>query len=290
MSRVSIVIPAYNAAAFVRDAIDSALAQTHPDVEVIVVDDSSTDDTPRVLAGYGDRIRVHRQANTGVAGARNTGARIATGEWVAFLDADDVWLPAKTASQLDAAADRAWVYTNRYNFGARGALPEIQSDVTLMTSGDVFVPLLMRGNFITVSSVMMRTALFQQLGGFYHQKGGCEDWDLWLRVSSERHDVAFVADPLVGYRFTPTSMSANHRAMAPARRAVVARALDSARGRSLPWRVRRQVWAETCRTNGWDAGRSGARLDALSDYARAALAWPLNPQPYKEALKVCLNA
>lgn len=290
MSRVSIIIPAYNAAAFVRDAVDAALAQTHPDVEVIVVDDSSTDDTPQVLATYGDRIRVHRQPNAGVAGARNTGARLATGDWVAFLDADDVWLPRKIEAQLEAADGRAWVYTNRFNFGARGVLPEVQTDVTMMSEGDVFVPLLLRGNFITVSSVMIRTALFQQVGGFYHQKGGCEDWDLWLRVSSHGHEVAYAPEPLVGYRFTPTSMSANHRAMAPARRAVVARALDSERGRSLPWRLRRQIWAETCRTNGWDAGRSGARLDALADYARAALAWPLNPQPYKEALKVCLNA
>ena len=290
MTRVSVIIPAYNAAAFVREAVDSALAQTHRDTEVIVVDDSSTDETPQVLAGYGERIRVHRQPNAGVAGARNTGARLATGEWVAFLDADDVWLPGKIEAQLARVGGCNWAYTNRYNFGARGPLPEVQTDVTLMTDGDVFVPLLLRGNFITVSSVMMRTALFEQLGGFYHQKGGCEDWDLWLRVSSHHHDVRYVPEPLVGYRFTPTSMSANHRAMAPARRAVVARALQTDRGRALPWRLRRQIWAETCRTNGWDAGRSGARLDALTDYARAALAWPLNPQPYKEALKVCLNA
>lgn len=290
MTRVSVIIPAYNAAAFVCEAVNSALAQTHPDVEVIVVDDSSTDDTPDVLARYGSRIRVHRQPNGGVSSARNTGASLATGDWVSFLDADDVWAPRKIEAQLEAVGGGAWAYTNRYNFGARGAVPEIQTDVTRMSEGDVFIPLLLRGNFITVSSVMMRTALFEELGGFYHQKGGCEDWDLWLRAASRHHQIRFVREPLVGYRFTATSMSANHRAMAPARRAVVARALDTERGRSLPWRLRRQIWAETCRTNGWDAGRSGARLDALANYARAAMAWPLNPQPFKEALKVCLNA
>jgi glycosyltransferase involved in cell wall biosynthesis len=290
MTRVSVIIPAYNAAAFVGEAVNSALAQSHPDVEVIVVDDSSTDGTPEILARYGDRIRVHRQPNGGVSSARNTGAALAGGDWVSFLDADDVWAPRKIEAQLTAAVDGEWVYTNRFNFGARGPLPEIQSDVTLMTEGDVFVPLLMRGNFITVSSVMMRTALFQQLGGFHHQPGGCEDWDLWLRASSRHHQIRFVPEPLVGYRFTGSSMSANHRAMAPARRAVVARALESDRGRSLPWHLRRRIWAETCRTNGWDAGRAGARLDALADYARAALAWPLNLHPYKEALKVCLHA
>ena len=287
---VSVIIPAYNAAAFVREAVDSALAQTHPNIEVIVVDDSSTDETPAILAAYGDRIRVHRQPNTGVGGARNTGARLATGEWVAFLDADDVWLPRKIEAQLNAVGDGAWVYTNRFNFGARGPVPEVQSDITLMTDGDVFVPLLLRGNFITVSSVMMRTRLVLEVGGFCHQNGGCEDWDLWLRVAVRHHEVRYVAEPLVGYRFTTTSMSANHRAMAPARRAVVASALETERGRSLPWSLRRKIWAETYRTNGWDAARSGARWDALAHYARAAAAWPLNFEAYKGAIQVCVNA
>ena len=286
---MSIVIPAYNAAAFVGEAVDSALAQTHPDTEVIVVDDSSTDETPAILAAYGDRIRVHRQSNAGVGGARNTGAGLATGDWVAFLDADDVWAPRKIEAQLDAVGDGAWVYTNRFNFGARGPVPELQSDAMSMTDGDVFVPLLLRGNFITLSSVMMRTGLVQELGGFCCQYGGCADWDLWLRAASRRHEVRYVAEPLVGYRFTATSMSANHRAMAPARRAVVARALETERGRSLTWSLRRRIWAETYITNGWDAARWDARWEALANYARAAAAWPLDPTPYKEAVKVCLN-
>jgi glycosyltransferase involved in cell wall biosynthesis len=289
MARVSIIIPTYNAAAFVREAIDSALAQTYTDREVIVIDDGSTDETPEILASYGTRIRAHRQPNAGVAVARNTALRIAAGTWVAFLDADDIWAPEKVAAQLDAAGDCGWAYTNRFNFDARGLHPDVQSNITLMPEGDVFVPLLMRGNFITLSSVLIRKAIVEQFGGFYDQKGGCEDWDLWLRVAAN-HPVRYVPEPLLRYRFSPTSLSANHRAMAPARRAVVARALTSARGRTLPWRLRRQIWAETCRTNGWDAGRRGARLDALIDYGRAALAWPLDPQPYKEALKVCLNA
>jgi glycosyltransferase involved in cell wall biosynthesis len=290
MPRVSIVIPVYNAAAFVREAVDSALAQTHPDTEVIVIDDGSTDETPAILAAYGNRIRVHRQRNTGVGGARNTATQLATGEWLAFLDADDVWAPRKIETQLDAVGDGAWVYTNRFNFGARGPLPELQSDVTLMTDGDVFVPLLLRGNFITLSSAMMRTRLVIDLGGFCCRDGGCSDWDLWLRAASRRHEVRYVAEPLVGYRFTSTSMSANHRRMTPARRAVVARALETERGRALPWRLRRRIWAETYRTNGWDAARSGARWDALADYARAAAAWPLDVCSYKAAVKVCLNA
>lgn len=288
MPRVSTIIPAYNAEDFIRDAVDSALAQTHRDHEVIVVDDASTDDTPLILKGYGDRIIVHRQANTGVSGARNAGARLATGDLLAFLDADDVWRPAKLESQL-AIAQTPISYTNRFNFGARGHLPEVQSDVTPLLSGDVFVPLLLRGNFITVSSVMMTRGVFAELGGFEHQPGGCEDWDLWLRAA-QRYEFSVCSEPLVGYRFTSNSMSRNYRAMAPARRRVVSRALESDKGRGLGWQVRRQIWAETCRTNGWDASQAGARLDALRNYAAAAAAWPLTVQPFKEALRVCLYA
>jgi glycosyltransferase involved in cell wall biosynthesis len=290
MARVSVIIPAYNAERFIAEAVDSALAQTHPDVEVIVIDDGSSDGTGRILEAYGAAIRVHRQPNTGVGSARNAGARLATGDWVAFLDADDIWAPRKIEAQLNAVGDAAWVYTNRFNFGARGSLPEVQSDVQLMTDGDVFVPLLLRGNFITVSSVMMRRRLVLQLGGFVQGIDGCADWDLWLRAASEGHEVRYVAEPLAGYRFTATSMSANHCAMGPARRAVVVRALETERGRSLPWRLQRRIWAQTYLTNSWDAARWGARSDALADCARAAAAWPLDVRSYKEAVKLCLNA
>ena len=288
MTRVSAVIPVHNTEAFIAEAVSSVLTQTHPDVEVIVVDNNSTDRTPQILADYGPRIRVHRETRPGVAFARNAGAALATGEWIAFLDADDVWLPHKVAAQL-AHDGAAWSYTNRYNFGARGPLPEVQSDVTPMMGGDVFVPLMRQGNFITMSSVMMRRALFERLGGFFPVKGGCEDWDLLLRAA-EAHDVAYVPEPLTRYRVHANSYSSNHRAMAPARAAVIERALARERGRLLPWWLRRQIWAETHRTNGWDAGRAGARLEALAGYARAAAAWPLGLQPYKEALKVCLHA
>lgn len=103
-SLVSVVIPTYNHARFVRDAVDGALAQTNCRVEVLVVNDGSTDDTRDVLATYGDRIRAIHQVNQGLSAARNTGIRHATGEWVSFLDSDDFWHPQKTERQLAAIA------------------------------------------------------------------------------------------------------------------------------------------------------------------------------------------
>lgn len=288
MPAVSVIIPAYNAEPFIEDTVRSVLDQTFSDLEVILVDDGSTDGTVARLEKFGDRIRVERQGNGGVAKARNTGVRIATGEWIAFLDADDLWLPDKLERQL-AAPSAVMVYSDRYNIGARGELPELQSLVTPMHGGDVFVTLLTDGNFITNTSVMVRRALFEQMGGFFTGLNGTEDWDLWIRIA-EQHAIHFVNEPLVRYRFHPGGISRNYRRMGRERRMVIARALDLPRGRALDWRTRRQIWAETWRTNGYEAGRAGARGQALLDYARAAAAWPLEWQPYKEAVKVCLNA
>jgi glycosyltransferase involved in cell wall biosynthesis len=287
MPHVSVIIPAYNAEAFIANTLRSVLDQTYRDLEVIVVDDGSTDGTLEVLGQFERQVRVHAQANGGVARARNAGVRLATGSWIAFLDADDEWLPHKIERQL-ACRDVPMSFTDRYNFGVIGDLPELQSKATPMRGGDVFVPLLRDGNFITLTSVMMRRELFEAMGGFYTGLNGTEDWDLWLRIA-EKHPIGFVDEPLVRYRLHPGGISRNFARMCRERTEVISRALALERGRALGWRLRRQIWAETWRTNGWDAGRAGARLSALKDYARAAMAWPLYALPYKEAMKVCLN-
>lgn len=288
MPTVSVIIPAYNAESFIADTVRSALNQTFADLEVIVVDDGSKDGTLARLAAFGDRIRVHQQPNGGVARARNTGVSLARGSWIAFLDADDLWLPTKLARQLATAGDAPMVFTDRYNIGARGEVPELQSECTPMYGGDLFVPLLLEGNFITSTSVMIRRALFEQLGGFYTRLNGTEDWDLWLRVA-EKHAIAFCPEPLVQYRFHPGGISRNFARMNRERTEVIARAFETERGRTLSPLTRRHIWAQTWCTNGTDARRAGARRDALVGFARAVMAWPLWPMPYKEAVKVCLN-
>jgi glycosyltransferase involved in cell wall biosynthesis len=288
MPNVSVIIPAYNAEAFIADTVQSVLNQTYQDLEVIVVDDGSQDGTVAALEPFGTRVQVHRQANGGVARARNTGVSLASGEFIAFLDADDLWLPRKLERQLAFSA-APMTFTDRFNIGARGDLPEIQSEVTPMHGGDVFVALLREGNFITNTSVVMRRTLFDRMGGFYTGLNGTEDWDLWIRIA-ERYAIGFLPEPLVRYRFHSGGISRNFVKMGRERRQVITRALALERGRLLDWRTRRQIWAETWRTNGYEAGRAGATRQALIDYARAAVAWPLELQPYKEAVRVCLHA
>lgn len=288
MPHVSVIIPAYNAEAFIVETVNSALNQTYQDLEIIVVDDGSKDGTVAALEAFGSGIRVHQQPNGGVARARNTGVALATGSWIAFLDADDLWLPDKLERQL-ASSTAPMIFTDRFNIGSRGDLPELQSDVTPMHGGDLFVALMRQGNFITNTSVVMRRALFEQMGGFYTGLNGTEDWDLWIRIA-EAHAIGFVPEPLVRYRFHAGGLSRNFARMGRERMQVITRALALERGVALDWRTRRQIWAETWRTNGYEAGRAGARTQALLDYARSAAAWPLEIQPYKEAVKVCLNA
>src|SRR5262245_1076820 len=155
MSRVSIVIPAYNQAAYLGEAIGSALAQTHQDVEVIVVDDGSTDATPEVCARFASdaRVRTIRTANGGVAAARNRGITAASGAYLCFLDADDRYHPTKVATQaamLDAERGIAFVYCDIVEIDEGGAPVDRQYSVgreRQLLSGDITASLLRGGYF-----------------------------------------------------------------------------------------------------------------------------------------------
>jgi glycosyltransferase involved in cell wall biosynthesis len=278
MSTVSVIIAAHNAAQFLGQAVDSALVQSCPPLEIIVVDDGSTDGTDRVARAYGDRVTFLRQDNAGAASARNAGARRASGDWLAFLDADDVWLPEKLERQL-ALSDAPLVYSDRFNIGVLDGLPDIHGKMQPPIDGDVFVALLIKGNVITTSSVMIRADVFRTLGGFDPGLMVAEDWDLWLRVAADR-PVRACREPLVKYRLHPAGASRNPLRMNRARCVVVDRALRSPRGRSLSMMTRRQIWAETYRTNGWDASRHRERRSALLAYARAIVFWPFKRDAY----------
>src|SRR5262245_35232624 len=135
---VSVVIPAYNSAATVAQAVDAALAQTGVIAEVLVIDDGSTDDTGRVLGRSAGRVRTPRPPTPGPAAARNHRAWLAEGEWLAFLDADDDWAPGKLAAQLARAdAESGLVYTDCLYFGDTGRVPARQSEGSRLPEGDV---------------------------------------------------------------------------------------------------------------------------------------------------------
>jgi glycosyltransferase involved in cell wall biosynthesis len=206
MVSVSAIIPAFNASSFISETIDSVACQTFHDVEIIVVDDGSSDKTVSYVRKFGKAVKLITQSNEGPSEARNRGVHEAAGEFVAFLDADDVWEPEKLSRQLAAIGEGDGLcYTDRINFGQLGALSELQSDGVFQPSGDVYRDLLLC-NFITTSSVLMRRQLFLDLGGFNKRLRVAHDWDFWLRVA-EQYTVAFCPEPLVRYRVHPSGIS-----------------------------------------------------------------------------------
>ncbi|MGB8993226.1 MAG: glycosyltransferase family A protein [Desulfobaccales bacterium] len=194
--RVSVIIPTYNRAALVREAVASVLAQTYRDFEVVVVDDGSTDGTGAALAGYREiRMHCHRRRR-GVAAARNTGVAAARGEWLAFLDSDDLWLPDKLARQmahlnnqpglLVSQTEETWVRR-----GVRVNQPLSHRKV----GGLIFMPSLARC-MVSPSAVILHHRLLEAHGGFDETLPAAEDYDLWLRLTW-RYEVGLVAAPLV---------------------------------------------------------------------------------------------
>lgn len=196
---VSVVIPVYNAAPFVARAIDSALAQSYAPTEVLVIDDGSLDDTAQVVGNYPAPVRLLRQPNAGPAAARNHGAREAQGEWLALLDADDLWLPSKLEQQM--------MYTEDHGVGIVNCLPK-GSAAALLVAAPTFERLWQK-NFIANSSVLVRRLAFEQVGGFDEDRAliSVEDYNLWLRLVSAGWKIATCPQQLCHYTPAPGSLS-----------------------------------------------------------------------------------
>lgn len=205
MNGVSVIIPAYNAAVTIAEAIDSALAQTLPPLEIIVVNDGSTDSTAQILDRYGDRIRVISQPNAGLSCARNAALRIARGEYIAFLDADDIWAPqmlARTVPFLDAEPECALVFTDLALIDSNGRTLNT-SLVGEFAKAPTLAQMLTRLWPIMPSAVVMRRSVLAQFGGFCEEfrSYGYEDAWCWMRAREHGH-FHYVAEALVRWRFS----------------------------------------------------------------------------------------
>lgn len=193
---VSVIIPTYNRAWVLKEAIDSVLAQDFKDYELIVVDDGSTDNTGQVLDAYGQDLIVMRQSNEGVSAARNRGIAAAAGRLLAFLDSDDLWLPRKLSSQVDFFKSNPDAVINQteeiwIRNGVR-VNPRIRHH---KFSGMIFERSLALC-LVSPSAVMMKRSLFDEVGLFDEDLPACEDYDLWLRISW-RYPVHLIETPLI---------------------------------------------------------------------------------------------
>jgi glycosyltransferase involved in cell wall biosynthesis len=230
MPRVSVVIPAFNQAQFLGAAIDSALHQTHRDLEVVVVDDGSTDSTGDVLASYAQRraVRVVRQENAGVGAARNAGFTASTGSLVCFLDADDYYHPDRIARQIDRfeRRDVGFAYCDIVRVDAHGAVVD-DYDVgraRRVVEGDIFESLL-EGGYFPPHTVIVRREVFEASGGFDRALGGHADLDLWLRLAGAGVRADFLPEKLAYYRLHDASMSRDESHMRHTRRLALEKAV-----------------------------------------------------------------
>ena len=304
MPRVSVVIPVYNRADLIRETLESVLAQTYRDLEVIVVDDGSTDETPEVLASYAHdtRVRVIQQTNQGEGAARNTGVRAARGEYVAFVDSDDVWRPDKLERQVAILVNSpglAWVYSDTYVFDnkTRQVLYVIGQRVP-QYEGHVARQLLMV-DFVPSPTPVVQRAVFDEVGFFDHTpstdgsmasagsmsrdgpRPWCTDWDMWLRIAA-RYPVRRDPEPLAGYRIHETMLSQSQSAMVmhQYRIATIERAAAFAPAVYGPVR-RRALAAQYLRIGRMLAGQSelvSARsmfIEAVRHYPRRLETYPL---------------
>lgn len=205
--RVSVVVTAYNCADFIGDALDSVLAQTRPVDEIVVVDDGSCDDTKAVVRRY-DGVRVVSQSNQGASAARNRGIAATSGDFVSFLDCDDIWLPEKTRQQVhylrddptalmvsggkiwwDSLSDERWVF----DYSARDRAAPHRSLPFVNCVGNP-------------SMVMIRREALDHVGGFDTRWRWGQDWELWMRIAQIGR-IGFVPEPVIVYRWHPANLS-----------------------------------------------------------------------------------
>ena len=197
MPLVSVIIPTYNRAALVQDAVASVLAQTYRDFELLVVDDGSTDGTLEALAAGGGEIQVLRSPRRqGVSAARNLGITAARGEWLAFLDSDDLWLPEKLARQMAfMAAHPQLLLSQTEETWVRRGLRVNPPRTHKKEGGRIFFRSLERC-LVSPSAVVLHRRLLEEHGGFDASLPAAEDYDLWLRLSW-RYEVGLLPEPLV---------------------------------------------------------------------------------------------
>jgi glycosyltransferase involved in cell wall biosynthesis len=225
---VSVIIPTYNYGRYLGEAIESALKQTYPPLEVIIVDDGSTDETPQVLAAFGTRIRSVRQVNAGVGAARNNGIGMARGEYIALLDSDDIWMPTKLELQMSRFAkdpSLGLVHCGAETFDESGRT--LNTCLAGMEGRVADEMLRFDSDVIRAGSCMVfPKRVAEELGGFDARLPPSDDWDFCYRVAA-RYPVGYVREVLLRYRQHEGGLHRNVARMEMAMQISLAQAFES---------------------------------------------------------------
>ena len=288
---VSVVIPTYNYGRYVGETVESALAQTYPHVEILVVDDGSTDDTRQRLAAYGNRLRYLYQENRGLSAARNAGIRAAQGEFVALLDSDDLWLPEKLGQQVAVwvrEPDFGLVATERFAIDETGRRLDYDKE---RCSRSGFCELTMRDLLefpaFSPSSVLARKDVLLAVGGFDEGLTAVEDMEMWVRVAA-RFRVLRLNATLTAQRFHPNSMSHQPDSMLRNHAKVIDQLFANVPQLRRHRQWRRIAEARMYREVAFMRFSGGDRVGALMELLHSGCRWPLalrNREPQKRHLE-----
>jgi len=274
MPKVSVIIPTYNRAYLIGRAIQSVLDQSYHDFEIIIIDDGSTDNTEEVVKEFqkkDERIRyIKHKGNKGYPKALNTGIKAARGEYIAFQDSDDEWLPEKLKKQMEvfknASSDVGVVYTGFLRIEKDKKIYIPPSWVT-HKEGNIHKELLKR-NFVGTPAAIVKKECFEKTGMFDEYLPCFQDWELWIRIS-KYYQFRYIAEPLINAYCTPDSISANPEALTRAWKLILKKHLNDIR-------QNRNLLSRHYSVIGFFLCSQGKLKEGRSYFIKAIISYPCN--------------
>lgn len=284
---VSVVLPTFNGEKYIAAAIDSALAQSLPPDEIIVVDDGSTDNTRNIVREYGSQVQCIYQANKGVSGAYNAGISVASGNYIAFLEHDDLWAVDKNARQVQCFENDeqlGMVYSPAH------VLEEGQPSKRKVTNLDdgggevTFAALFARNRVLNCSTVMIRKSALDNVGGFLEDLPLSFDYDLWLRIAA-KYKIVCLSEPLATYRIHDSNLSKDANdlvASASSLKAILSWSDNPFALAQVGRKMQKQRVAELCRQTARYCIKLERRKEELSYLHMATRAQPFRLDNWRE--------
>ena len=292
MPKVEVIIPAYNAARYLPIAIESVIAQTFEDWRIVLVDDGSTDDTAEVVEPYrqrlGDKLLYIYQPNGGLPAARNTAIRNSTGEFLALLDADDIWLPNRLADSLRSFEGRpelGLTYGFISRVGPDGTVIDTFAERQRNGEGWIAEHIYTKAVDLCCPSITFRRACVDAVGYFDETMRATEDRDMWLRIS-QRYEVGVVPHMIALYRVSPGSMSTDSERMLQSQKKFIEKHYGTT---GCGWAARRKALSKIYRQQAETFSDRGQRQKALERSMRSLLYYPLDGGTVRTAISIMLR-
>jgi len=284
---VSVVLPTFNGEKYIRQAIDSVFTQSLPPNEIIVVDDGSTDGTEHIVRSYGSQVRYIYQKNKGVSGAYNAGIEVASGNYIAFLEHDDVWEPEKNACQVQCFEEDeqlGMVYSPALLL-EEGKLSK-RNVVNLDNGGGVvtFADFFTRNRVLNCSTVMLKKSVLDDVGGFLEDLPLSFDYDLWLRIAA-KYKIICLSKPLATYRIHSGNLSKDANDLAASvssLKTILSWTGDSFARAQVGKKMEKQRVAELCHQTAWYCAKLDRREEEQQYLWMAVQAQPLRFGSWRE--------